>query len=221
MAIWETPAGALAINLIASVMWDGGKTFARRAKSSASDARLLRSIETEIARRTGVALPDKCLSSWLNDAALWDLVAEASRDNSAQRSAADRMNALYLPDHTEEEAAAVLSVLLIEISRHDGELKVRLREAKLDNKLDVLEVSLGYVFEELLTTTIGIGSNLNGRFDELGLQLGEVLERLPEPLCDGDLERSLRRVAQLVEQGILMREAGIQLQVVLYTEGSR
>lgn len=218
MGLWETPVGSLALNVAASVLWDGGKVFVGRARGVVADRRATERLIEAVESRAGVLVDSDTLKDWLSNDEFWVLLAESARDRTAGLSAAESFWVGYLPHHSVEVSAKVLSVVLIETSCGDDELRSRLRQARLENKLDALEVGLGYVLEETLGASLHLESVVHRRLNDVGEQLSEVLNRLPGLGADSGLERDLREIVALVEQGTLMREAGIQLQVLLYRE---
>jgi len=217
--LWATPLGSIALNLAASVLWDGGKLFAGKARSLAADRRALDHLVRAVEERARVTVQADVLRTWLEDQTFWSLLAESGRDERAAVGAAQAFRASYLPDVDDVGSSRVLSVLLIETARTDAKLVARLHEARVENKLDALEVGLGYVFEELLGASLSIQSSVDSGFVEVGGQLADVLDRLPAPQDAGSLEEELWRIVALVEQGALRREAAIQLQIIFYREG--
>lgn len=216
--IWVTPIGSVVLNLAASVLWDGGLLFGARAKDYATDRRQLSAISTEIEKRTGHEVSNKTLRAWLGDDDFWALLAEANRDSTARSSAVERMGQTYCVGTTEATRAGVLSVIMIEISRSSSDLAKRLRHELVYNKLDALEHGLGYVLQELISEARSLEYAIDSGFDQVTKKLDEAIGLLDDELRL-PVEQEIQHLTNLVETGVILREAAVELQKEIYREG--
>lgn len=176
MGFWEQPLGTLILNLASAALWDGGTRFFSVANKRVSGDPELRRLHTAIEAHVGITVPTDLLESWLENKEFWLLLAESTRDETARLAALTALRATFAPNVSEHQIAQLVAVVLTEVSVADADLVERLRSAQLDHKLDVLEHSLGYVLEEVLTTFHQLGADLRAGLSETTERLDVLIE---------------------------------------------
>jgi hypothetical protein len=213
---WTSPFGSIALNLAASLLWDGGKALVSRARAAGSDGQFLKQLSWAVLEKTQVPLRTSDLQRWLADEDFWALLGQTSGDEAARAQVVEKLHQDFCDGCTADDASAVLAILLVELARGDGDLSHKLHEARLQHRFDVLEHSLGYTFEETLSATLIVDGKVTDGFERVEHSLDEIRDRLG--VVVGGLEAELLRIRALASEGVLLREAAVQLQVIAYQE---
>lgn len=203
-----TPIGALMLNLSAGALWDGGKYFSEKARSFGSDKRQVRSLVKQVSKRADVEVGEDVVVNWLADNHFWLLLGESMGSEVSRESALKRIGEAYMPDLQPDHCAAVVTVIIIEVSTTDPELQRRLELERLFSRFDIIEHGLGYVIDELRVDTGALEATVSA----VGERVDDLYNKLVGPSEEDDVERALLKVRRWKELGLLEHEVVVTLQ---------